>query len=131
MIIEYRWKQCGKMGKIVHRELFLLLPQCFQKSSAAYASKCVCMWKRFNRSRPTKIRFTFYLQNNDDSRWICLCTQSVTLTVSHICITYHVSNKYYDTIEPVLRPSCNTNSLYIATILLDPQLLVFCIIELH
>ena len=31
-------------GEIAHHEQFLLLPQCFQKSSAADASNCVGMW---------------------------------------------------------------------------------------
>ena len=37
-------------GEIVHHEQFILLPQCFQKSSAAEVSKRVCMWERFNKT---------------------------------------------------------------------------------
>ena len=32
-------------GENAYYEQFLLLPQCFQKSSAANVSKCVCRWK--------------------------------------------------------------------------------------
>ena len=32
--------------EIGHHEQFHLWPQCFKKSSAAIASKCVCKWKR-------------------------------------------------------------------------------------
>ena len=34
--------------EIAHDEQFLLLPQCFKKSSAAEASENVCMWERVN-----------------------------------------------------------------------------------
>ena len=33
-------------GEIAHHEQFHLWPQCFQKSSAAISSKCVCRWER-------------------------------------------------------------------------------------
>ena len=33
-------------GEIAHHEQFRLLPQCFQKLSAADVSKCVCNWER-------------------------------------------------------------------------------------
>ena len=33
-------------GEIAHDEQFLLWRQCFQKSSAAIVSKCVCRWQR-------------------------------------------------------------------------------------
>ena len=44
-----------KVEKIVvksetaHHEQFLLLPHCFQKSSAANAPECVCKWERVNK----------------------------------------------------------------------------------
>ena len=31
--------------ELAHYEQFLPLPQCFQKSSAANPSECVCMWE--------------------------------------------------------------------------------------
>ena len=37
-------------GKIAHHEQLLLLPQCFQKSSAPDASESVCMRKRVDSS---------------------------------------------------------------------------------
>ena len=36
-------------GEIARFEQFLLLSKCFQKSSAADASKCVYMWERIKR----------------------------------------------------------------------------------
>ena len=33
------------------RNCFLFLPQCFQNSSAADASKCICKWERVNNLR--------------------------------------------------------------------------------
>ena len=36
--------------EIAHDEQFLLLPQCFQKSSAADVSESVYMWERFEVS---------------------------------------------------------------------------------
>ena len=36
-------------GEIARFEQFLILSQCFQKSSAADASKCVYMWERVNK----------------------------------------------------------------------------------
>ena len=33
-------------GEIAHYEQFINLPQWFQKSSAAEASKSICMWER-------------------------------------------------------------------------------------
>ena len=35
-------------GEIAHHEQFLLLPHCFQESSAADVSKCVSRWERDN-----------------------------------------------------------------------------------
>ena len=35
-------------GEIAHYEQFLLLPQCFQKTSAAEAPETICMWERVN-----------------------------------------------------------------------------------
>ena len=37
-------------GEIAHHEQFLLLPQCFQKSSASNAPECDCKWKRVGNS---------------------------------------------------------------------------------
>ena len=37
-------------GEIAHYEQFLLLPQCFQKSSAVEMSESVYMWERVNPS---------------------------------------------------------------------------------
>ena len=37
-------------GEIAHYEQFLLLTQCFQKSSAAEASGSICMWKAFTHT---------------------------------------------------------------------------------
>ena len=45
IIIEYSWKCCGR-GEIGRFEQFLLLSQCFQKSFAADASKCVYRCER-------------------------------------------------------------------------------------
>ena len=36
-------------GEIAHHEQFLLLPQCFQESSAADSSEWVYMWERVKR----------------------------------------------------------------------------------
>ena len=44
-------------GEIAHDEQFLPLPQCFQKSSAADASKCIC--SRVKKVPSTQINQTF------------------------------------------------------------------------
>ena len=36
------------IGEIAHLEQFILLSQCFQKSSAVKGSEGVCIWERFN-----------------------------------------------------------------------------------
>ena len=46
-VIEDMLKSIGTKEERTYEE-FLLLPQCFEKLSAADESKCVCMLKRFN-----------------------------------------------------------------------------------
>ena len=41
-----KWVNNMAKGEIAHNEHFLLLPQCFQKSSASEASESVCMRER-------------------------------------------------------------------------------------
>ena len=37
-------------GEIARFDQFLLLSQCFEKSSAAVTSESICMWKRVKRN---------------------------------------------------------------------------------
>ena len=46
-------KNIVEKGEIVHYEQLLLLSQCFQKSSAANASECVCRCERVNKQNLT------------------------------------------------------------------------------
>ena len=53
-------------GEIARFEQFLLLPQCFQKSSAAHAAKCIYKLERANKLKP--IAQTIISHNNNDNK---------------------------------------------------------------
>ena len=96
-------------GEIPHHEQFHLCPQCFQKSSAAISSKCICRWERFKLS--TVVVFCIVLPSKSGKH--CDKRRNCTFCAISSFVTMFSKSR-------LLQPSCAVDILYVGMVLPFP-----------